>query len=123
MRPTVVDRVDPLLIGAGGFAGACARRLLSLAVAGPTGTLVANALGSLALGALVAAAPDRRTRLLLGTGLCSSFTTYSTFAVETTALSAGEAVVGVALTHGLGIAAALAGLALGGRLAAERGRR
>jgi CrcB protein len=118
-----VDRVDPLLVGIGGFAGASARRLLSLAVAGPAGTLVANALGSLALGALVAAAPDRRTRLLLGTGLCSSFTTYSTFAVETTALDVGGAVAAVALTHGLGVAAALAGLALGGRLAARRGRR
>jgi CrcB protein len=115
-----VNRIDPLLVGAGGFAGACARHLLSLAVAGPTGTLVVNALGSLALGVLVAAAPGRRTRLVLGTGLCSSLTTYSTFAVETTALGGVGAVANVALTHGLGVGAALAGLAIGDRLAARR---
>ena len=56
----------------------------------PTGTFVVNLIGSFVLGVLleglVRAGPDvgarQRTRLLLGTGFCGGFTTYSTLAVE-----------------------------------------
>jgi CrcB protein len=53
----------------------------------PWGTLAANVLGSLLLGAVVEAAGDRTlagipAKLVLGTGLLGGFTTYSSFNLE-----------------------------------------
>lgn len=89
---------------------------------GPSvGVLVANLLGSFVLGLVVGVAAthtvDPRWRLVIGTGFCGSFTTFSTLAVEL----AGLADLGrrrplvawsVASIAGGGIAAAL-GIALG----------
>ncbi|MFC7097924.1 fluoride efflux transporter FluC [Halobaculum marinum] len=102
------------LVAAGGAVGASARYAVGAALPGLWGTLAANVSGSLLLGFLLyeALRTDRlgdRTRTLLATGVLSSYTTYSTFAVET-ALAAP--VVGAAYllgSYGLGIGAALVG--------------
>lgn len=49
----------------------------------PIGTLVANVIGCLLLGFLTKIAPgDPQTKLLLTTGFCGGFTTFSTFINE-----------------------------------------
>lgn len=80
------------------------------------GTLVVNVVGSFVLG-WVAAAATGRVELGLGLGFCGAFTTFSTFAFETLHLvEAGHrrhAVLNVALSLVLGLAAVSAGWALG----------
>lgn len=109
-----------LLVGAGGFVGAVSRYGIDVAVGAavggaplPMGTLTVNVVGSFALGALTRILANRRFRLFLATGLLSSFTTYSTFAVETTQLGPLTGAGNVAATYGLGILAAMAGVAVG----------
>ncbi|MFD1511722.1 fluoride efflux transporter FluC [Halomarina rubra] len=113
------------LVAAGAFVGAVCRHLLAVAaplstawVPGtlPWGTLAANALGAFALGALTARERSRAVSLALGTGFCSSFTTYSTFAVETVALGTTGAALYVVGTYALGLLAVVAGR----RVAGER---
>jgi CrcB protein len=111
MRREVVAVV---LVGAGGFVGAVLRYLLAVGLGGPAGTLAANVLGSFALGVAVTFVDDRRVRLFLATGLLSSFTTYSTFAVETTQLGLGLGTANVLVTYGAGLLAAFLGLRVGG---------
>jgi len=84
--------VSMLAVGAGGFIGSILRYGLSLAgqrwsVTFPHGTLWANLLGCLALGALMALAAETEilspsARLFWATGLCGGFTTMSTFIYE-----------------------------------------
>jgi len=86
----------------------------------PWGTLVVNASGSLLLGfvtglALYHAFPDT-PRIVLGTGFCGAYTTFSTFGFETVRLLEDDAVT-EALLNALGTlvtcaAAAALGLAL-----------
>lgn len=109
------------LVAVGGAAGASARHAVGVALPGLWGTLAANVSGSLLLGFLLyeALRTDRlgdRTRTLLATGVLSSYTTYSTFMVET---ARADPVVGVAYllgSYGLGIGAALVGRDLAGRV-------
>ena len=76
-----------LLVGLGGVAGALARHLLGERVeTGTRDTLAVNVLGSFLLGALVAV-PVGDDLLLVGTGFCGAFTTFSTFAYETVRLA------------------------------------
>jgi CrcB protein len=110
-----MERTAPLLVAAGGAVGALARHAVSLAVPGAAGTLAVNVAGSLLLGAFVARSTDARLHLLVGTGALSSFTTYSTFAVETTALGVAGGAGNVAATYALCLAAAAVGLRAGGR--------
>lgn len=89
---------DVLLVGLGGFLGAIFRYGLSGAVHllvrtfdFPYGTLTVNVIGSLALGFLVATAESLGIfgpafRLVFFVGLLGSFTTFSTFSFETSAL-------------------------------------
>ena len=112
-----VRRAEPLLlIAVGGFAGATCRFLLdgALPAGFPWGTLAVNVLGSFLLGVLLyenrlVGALGPETRLVLGTGFLSSFTTYSTFAVETSALAPPVAVANVAANYTLGLLAVLLG--------------
>ena len=108
-----------LLVAVGGFAGAVLRHAVTIALSVnfPWGTLAVNVAGSFALGVLVYEARltgrlGPRTRLLVGTGFLSSFTTYSAFAVETAALSPSLAVANVGANYVLGFAAVLVGRAV-----------
>nr|WP_240147631.1 MULTISPECIES: CrcB family protein [Halorussus] len=105
-----------LLVAVGGFAGAALRHAAAVALPGgfPWGTLAVNVAGSFALGVLLYEARltgqlGARTRLVLGTGFLSSFTTYSTFAVQTAALAPPLAVANAAANYALGFAAVLVG--------------
>lgn len=112
-----LERIEPLLLVAiGGFVGAILRSATSTALPGefPWGTLAVNVAGSFALGVLLyeahltdLLAPE--TRLLVGTGFLSSFTTYSTFAVQTASLSPTLAATNVAANYIFGILAVLLG--------------
>lgn len=90
-------------------------------------TLLVNVLGAFLLGVLVSALWPRVpawVRVGLGPGILGSFTTFSALAVSFMALGQAGDVVGalltVALTIGVGMLAAWAGLTLGARLGARR---
>lgn len=117
-----------LLVLLGGSLGALARVGLSAALPTPSlplATLVANVSGAWLLAVLLGALARRTVteptgRLLLGTGMLGSFTTYSALAVEVDGLMrAGAAGLGLgyaALTVLLGLTAAWLGLRGGRRL-------
>jgi CrcB protein len=111
--------VNPaLLVGLGGVCGALARHLLGERVDVRNGdTLAVNLLGSVLLGALVAAPVDAPLLQLLGTGFCGAFTTFSSFAFETVRLAeTGEP--GRALGNAVAnLVGALVAVALGALLA------
>jgi len=81
-----------LLVGIGGFAGSVLRYLISYYVNinwsthFPFGTLLVNLAGSLFIGMIIAAAlqndMSQQMRLLLATGFCGGFTTFSSFSYE-----------------------------------------
>jgi CrcB protein len=107
-------------IAAGGGAGALLRYELTRAIGArhggfPVATLVINLVGSLLLGALVVAVTEVWTahplvRPALGTGVLGGFTTFSTFAVEVRASSAGVASGYLVATLAGGVAAAALGI-------------
>ncbi len=114
-----------LLIGTGGFAGAIARyaiQMLGSAIAPesrfPLGTLIANVAGCLLIGLLmyfVDASPrlPDAWRLVLIVGLLGSMTTFSTFGYDTFALLKEHLVVAALLNVALSLALGLAAVALG----------
>jgi CrcB protein len=77
----------------GGALGATARfgvgRLLA-AYPGRYATLAVNVLGSFALGAVVFGGLSGTPVLLVGTGVCGAFTTFSSFSVQTVDLWRGQ---------------------------------
>jgi CrcB protein len=86
-----------LLVGAGGFAGSIARFLSQHLVlkyypsSFPWGTLLVNITGCFLIGLIYALAEkgtliSPEVRLLLATGFCGGFTTFSSFAYENIAL-------------------------------------
>jgi CrcB protein len=119
-----------LLVCLGAAIGAPTRYLLDRTVQGrhdsvmPWGTLAVNVLGSLVLGLLTGLAAHRdvpvEVTLALGTGLCGAMTTYSTFSYETLRLFEDGArllaLANVALGLSAGLAAAVAGYAVGSAL-------
>ncbi|AAM73318.1 MAG TPA: fluoride efflux transporter CrcB [Chlorobaculum sp.] len=104
-----------LLVGAGGFAGSVARYLVALAVpfsgtGFPFATFAVNLLGSFLIGfiselALSTTLLSPEARLLLTTGFCGGFTTFSTAMYETGGLMRD----GEALYASLYVAGSLAG--------------
>jgi len=109
----MTSRLDPLLVALGGMVGATLRYAVGVAIAGPPGTLAVNVAGSFVLGVSVTRIRDPRAQLLLGTGALSSFTTYSTFAVETATLGGTLGAANVAATYLFGFLAAGLGLVAG----------
>lgn len=88
--------ISCLMVGIGGFFGSILRYLISLIPMGeqnsfPYKTLITNIIGAFLIGVIVAlslknAKIDEKYILLLKTGFCGGFTTFSTFALETTGL-------------------------------------
>ena len=117
-----------LLVGAGGCAGSMARYATVMAFekrlnsAFPYGTFCVNIAGSFLLGfilAWIAARTDTHNepwKLLLGTGFCGGFTTFSAFTAENAALLdqklASTALLYIALSVAGGLVAVWIGFAL-----------
>lgn len=114
-----------LLVVLGAAAGAPLRyatdRLVQARYGAPWGTFVVNAVGSFVLGLVVGASAAPEVAALVGTGFCGALTTYSTFGLETVQLGEtgrrGAALLNAVGSVVLGLAAAGAGLLLGGALA------
>ena len=117
-----------LFVALGAALGANARYIIGLWAAGrfgahfPYGTLIVNVLGSLLLGFVIVLTTERltlspETRLLLTVGFLGSFTTFSSFAVESIALSRDSgfliSLLNVFGNNLLALAAALIGAYLG----------
>src|SRR5665648_1103210 len=90
------------LIGTGGFFGAIARYLISTSAAPLVSTLIVNIAGSFLLGLLMYANEytgmfSPKTRYFAATGFLGSFTTFSTFAVQSFSLPAEFLVLNVGL--------------------------
>ena len=110
------------LIAVGGAIGTSVRYAISqgapVAIGTfPTTTLVINIVGAFILGLLLGALgrhrlADTTLRPLIGIGFLGGFTTFSTFAVQTSRLSTARRLRYVALSVGGGITLAAAGLAL-----------
>lgn len=85
-----------IAVGAGGFAGAILRYLISLApvketMVFPIKTFIINIAGCILIGCIAALVSknvllNQELILFLKTGLCGGFTTFSTFALETSDL-------------------------------------
>ncbi|MDQ2073458.1 fluoride efflux transporter CrcB [Haloarcula sp. NS06] len=103
------------LVGTGGALGALCRHYLADAVQRetfPLGTLTVNAIGSFALGLLTFAGVTGDAALLVGVGACGSFTTFSSFSVETVRLWE-DGYVALATLNAVGnLVCALAGIGL-----------
>jgi CrcB protein len=77
------------LVGTGGAIGAVLRYFIGLALPHdrfPFSTLAVNVVGSFLLGLVVFASLTDDVVLFIGTGACGSFTTYSSFSVQTVRL-------------------------------------
>ena len=100
--------VKCLMVGIGGFVGSVCRYLISLIPVNekytfPVKTFVTNILGAFIIGLIVALAlkrpdMDPKTTLLIKTGFCGGFTTFSTFALESSDLI-GKGQWGVATAY------------------------
>ncbi|HEX2212280.1 MAG TPA: fluoride efflux transporter CrcB [Mycobacterium sp.] len=97
-------------------------RAVSVRLAGafPSGILVVNLSGALLLGLLGGLAPDNTTALLAGIALIGSYTTFSTWMLQTLELGEGRrywlAVANIVLSLALGILGAASGWWIGIRL-------
>lgn len=113
-------------VGLLGGCGALVRFGLTLLVADrlhphlPMGTLAVNLSGAFLLGLLAGGAVEGDARLLLGAGAIGSYTTFSTWMLETQRIDeAGKrriAVTNLMLSAVLGLAAAALGHAIGAQL-------
>jgi CrcB protein len=124
----VNQSVSWLLVAIGSAAGGMLRWLLAGALQRPhfpAGTLAVNVAGSLLVGFIAARLGDatdattNATRLLLITGFCGGFTTFSALTIETLRLAqegrGGRAMLYVAASVALGLGAVAAGWMLGRR--------
>lgn len=115
-----------IIVGLGGFLGTVCRYLLSLIpisekTSFPVITLTINILGAFLIGILAGLSIKKpgfsaEWMSFLRVGICGGFTTFSTFALETTNLlkvgKTWEGVLYILLSLFLGIAAVLAGKAI-----------
>jgi CrcB protein len=112
-----------LLVALGGAIGSVARYAAGVVFAPtaggfPTATVLVNVVGSFLIGCFARifplTAPDPVFRLLLITGFCGGFTTFSTFSAETLAMvqqgRALRALLYIGLSLGLGLGATALGL-------------
>jgi CrcB protein len=112
-----------IAVGLTGGCGAVARALLTHAVnirAGrvfPYGTLAVNLSGAVVLGVVAGSGLSGDALRIVGTGLISAYTTFSTWMLETHHLDAtghrGRAVANIALSLAAGLVAVWLGRTLG----------
>jgi fluoride exporter len=110
-------------VGLLGGLGAIARFLVDSLIAGragrdfPFGTLTINATGALALGLLTGLALQGDAMVIAGTAMLGSYTTFSTWMLETHRLAENaelrRAIANVLVSLLVGFAAALIGRAIG----------
>jgi fluoride exporter len=108
--------VSVLLVFVGGAVGAVARYLTDRAIQArhdmlfPWGTFTVNLTGSALLGVLVALSVSAPSWLLMlvGTGFCGAFTTFSTFTFETYRLLEEGAVLEAGLNAALSLVCGVA---------------
>ncbi|WP_254525457.1 fluoride efflux transporter CrcB [Natrinema caseinilyticum] len=110
------------VVGTGGAIGAVFRHWVGRRVSSrvssarfPLSTLVVNVVGSFVFGLAVFAGAGESLLQLVGTGICGSFTTFSSFSVETVRLyERGDRALAVGnATANLACSLAAIGLALG----------
>jgi fluoride exporter len=119
------------LVGIGGFFGSIARYATSRTIDSklnsifPYGTLTVNIIGSFLLGFVIAWATRKSgegedLKLLLATGFCGGFTTFSAFALENLNLleqrNTGSAILYISVSLALAIGAVYGGVILGKNL-------
>ena len=121
--------IECIVVGAGGFIGAVCRYLIGMiplkeGCTYPIKTFMINIAGSFLIGIVVALAMkteslDSRTVLFLKVGICGGFTTFSSFALETTDLMKNGkmhlAVIYTVLSVTLGVLAVFAGQGIVGK--------
>lgn len=121
--------IDCIVVGIGGFIGAVCRYLIGMiplkeGCVFPIKTFMINIAGSFLIGMVAALAVktdclDSRIVLFLKVGLCGGFTTFSSFALETTDLMKNGkihlAVIYTVLSITLGILAVFAGQGIVGK--------
>jgi CrcB protein len=81
--------MSALLLTVGGASGAVCRYFVGQLVGDrgfPWSTLAVNAVGSALLGAILFGSTGRDVHVLIATGFCGAFTTFSSFSVETVGL-------------------------------------
>ncbi len=114
-RLAIPSKLEPyLLIGVGGFAGACARYAVNEVIPGLPGILLINVAGCFLLGFLLyesiyTGAFSPHTRLVYGVGFIGAFTTFSTFSYQTFHSSPETAILNVILSLALGLLAIFLG--------------
>lgn len=103
--------VEPaVLVGTGGMIGAVLRYLVNQAIEEgriPLGTLTVNVVGSFVLGFVAFLGVGHAALLFVGTGACGSFTTFSTFSVDTVRLWEAESRGAATMYAGLNLVGAL----------------
>ena len=113
--PLAIELHPAQIVGTGGAIGALCRHYVSKWVDSedfPSGTFTVNAIGSFVLASIAFLGINHEFMLLLGTGACGSFTTFSSFSFETVrlwetgaptraAINAGGNLIGAVLAIGL----------------------
>ena len=121
--------INCIVVGAGGFIGAVCRYLIGMiplkeGCTFPIKTLMINIAGSFLIGIVAALAMrteslDSRIVLFLKVGICGGFTTFSSFALETTDLMKDGkmhlAAIYAVLSVTLGVLAVFAGQGIVGK--------
>ncbi len=121
--------MDCIVVGVGGFVGAVCRYLIGMiplkeGCTFPIKTFLINIAGSFLIGIVAALAMkteslDSRTVLFLKVGICGGFTTFSSFALETTDLMKDGkmhlAAIYTVLSVTLGVLAVFAGQGIVGK--------
>ncbi len=121
--------MDCIVVGVGGFVGAVCRYLIGMiplkeGCTFPIKTFMINIAGSFLIGIVAALAMrteslDSRTVLFLKVGICGGFTTFSSFALETTDLMKDGkmhlAAIYTVLSVTLGVLAVFAGQGIVGK--------
>jgi fluoride exporter len=93
--------------------GAMTRHQVNRLGTGWRGTMALNVVGAFALGLLVGSDAGDATLTVVGTGLCGSLTTFSTFALEFAEAPRRIRLVILVGTVALGLGAAALGFSLG----------